>query len=94
MPENVKVSALPTRPPATWAANTAFDARAYPDVEFQFTSGTVTVTRSLDGTNYVTWWTIDKDFAFASSAATPGIYSTQGSAWLKFSADVTVRAGS
>jgi len=37
---------------------------------------------------------MDKDFAFASSAATPGIYSTQGSAWLKFSADVTVRAGS
>jgi hypothetical protein len=68
MPENVKVSALPTRNPATWPANTAFDARAYPDVEFQFTSGTVTVTRSLDGTNYVTWWTMDKDFAFASSA--------------------------
>lgn len=74
-------------------ANEAWDVRLWSTVEFQFTAGTVTVTRSLDGVNYVSWPVYDSSGAAGSSAATPGIYSTDGFAFIKFSADVVARAG-
>lgn len=89
-----KVVSLPGLMPTALAANTAFDARNYGDVEFQFTSGTVTVSRSLNGSTYVSSWPIfDKSGASSNSAATPGIYSVRGGGYLQFSADVTVRGG-
>lgn len=87
------ITALPGVMPALVTANTAFDARQFGDVEFQFTAGTVSVTRSLDGTNYVAWPVSDSSGAASASAGTPGIWATDGAAWLKFSADVTVRGG-
>jgi len=84
---------------STWPANTPFDARLLGDVEFQFTTGTVTVTRSLDGIQpYVNWPVLDSKGAYGSGtdsniAGTPGIWSVDGSAYLTFSADVTVRGG-
>jgi hypothetical protein len=91
-------AALPYLLPGALAANAVLDARLMPDVEFQFTTGTVQVTRSLNGTDYVPWdasgkkadgTTVDP----TSAALLPGIYSTDGSAWLKFSAAVVVRGG-
>lgn len=84
---------LPTLLPVSWPANTAFDARFYGDVEFQFTSGTVTVTRSLDETNYVSWPVYDSSGSPQASAGSAGIWSTDGGGFLRFSAAVTVRGG-
>lgn len=85
---------LPGFDPAQVLANTPFDATKFGDVEFQFAAGAaITVTRSLDGENYVAWPVYDKNGNPADNAATPGIYAVDGGGWLKFSADVTVRAG-
>lgn len=80
--------------PAVVTAGTTFNALSYGDVEFQFTTGTVSVTRSLDGVNYVAWPVIngaDTGGLLVTSATTPSIWSVDGGAYLKFSADVTVR---
>lgn len=84
---------LPYFLPTAWGANTTLDARFFADVEFQFPSGTVTVQRSIDGANFVSWPVYDSSGAPSASASTPGIWGTDGGAFLRFSAAVTVRGG-
>lgn len=73
-------------------ANQSVDVRTKDSIEFQFAAGTVSVTRSLDGITFSAWPVYQSDGTLVSIAATPGIYSTDGSGYLKFSADVSVRA--
>lgn len=79
-PLPIAVSSFPGRLAATLTANTPLDASLFGDVEFQFTTGTVSVTRSLDGTAYK--FTIDgthpsKDgHSGVASQATPTVLRT------------------
>jgi len=86
-------SVFPASTPFQLAANTPLRVIEQSDVEFQFLSGAVNVTRSLDGVNYVPWPVMDGNGAIYSSASAPGIWTTDGNAYLKFSADVVVRVG-
>lgn len=97
-PANPLPISYPSMLATTIVANSVFDARAFTDVEFQFTTGTVSVTRSLDGVNYVAWPVLGVGGAYGSgtnngTAAAAGIWATDGGGYLKFSADVTVRGG-
>ena len=77
----------------TIAANTPYNAINFGSIEFQFSSGTVSVTRSLDSVNYVAWPVLNGSSTsptLVASASTPGIYSVDGLAWLQFSAAVTI----
>lgn len=93
-----EVVSLPGALPAVVVANAVFDARVFGDIEFQFTTGTVSVTRSLDGVTYVPWPVYDKlgNLGTGTSngtAGTPDIWSTDGGGYLKFSDAVTARGG-
>ena len=74
------------------AANTAVDVRNKSTVEFQFTAGTVSVTRSLDNQSFAAYPVFQSDGTLVPTATTPGIYSTNGGGWLMFSAPVVMRA--
>ena len=79
------------------AASIVLPTWKFGDIEFQFSSGTVTVTKSLDGINWVTAMVVasgDTTQTLASSAASPGIYRVANpTGLLQFSAPVTLRAG-
>jgi hypothetical protein len=75
------------------ASNTPFDARMYSNIEFQFTApGPVTVMRSLDGISFFPWVVRDGSYVATATAVNPGIWSTDGNGWVRFSVDVTLRA--
>lgn len=87
--------------PEIWATpSTAWDVRDYTDVEVQFVGTPSTPyqpQRSLDGTNYVNTPAFDQVGASYSTITVAGIYSFNGSGYLKFSAGagstLTRRAG-
>jgi hypothetical protein len=77
--------------PETWASNgsTAWDVRDYSDIEVQFVTTPSTPyqpQRSLDGTNYVNCLAYDAAGTSYSTVTAAGIYSFDGSGYLKFSA--------
>lgn len=86
--------------PATWATpSTAYDARAYPDVEVQLvgTFTAYTPQRSFDNINFFPCNASDKDGNPLSSITTAGIYRLPGNGYLKLAsgsgATVTLRVG-
>lgn len=87
--------------PETWFnPTTAWDVRDYSDIELQFV-GTITTPyqpqRSLDGTNFVNTLAFDQAGNSYTTITSAGIYSLDGSGYLRFSAGagtvVTRRAG-
>jgi hypothetical protein len=95
------IAVLAARMPATaWAdGSVAKDMRAYKDAEIQVAGlaagKTVTVTRSVDGTNYVTPNWLDQNNAGGTVITANGTYSFDGFGLLKWASDgtptVTVR---
>lgn len=86
---------------AAWTSPTdPFDARATGDVEIQVIgtpSVAYTPQRSLDGVNYVACNAYDKDGNVVTSISAAGIYSLDGSSWLKLTggsgSTIYIRAG-
>lgn len=90
-----EVVSLPLTNAVPWPANTAFDARNYSEIKFQFSAGSVAVTSSLDDAvmPYDAQPVLDKNYSPQPVASVPAIYSVPGRQWLKFSAVVYVIGG-
>lgn len=90
-----EVVSLPVSNAVLWPANTAFDARSYSEIKFQFSAGSVAVTSSLDDAAmpYEAQPVLDKNYSPQAVASIPAIYSVPGRQWLKFSAPVYVIGG-
>jgi len=101
---------LPTRAPiqgaAAWSNGAAaVDLRLLDNAQIQISglSGgdSITITRSLDGTNYVPQSIVGNDYSVASNITTNGIYTVPAGGYLKWAKTgtastptVTIRAGS
>lgn len=93
------------QPGVAISAGSASDTSSFSsaNLQVQGLSGgdTLTVTRSVDGTNYVTQSGIAQDYSVVSAISADGIYSYPGSGLIKYAKTgsastptVTLRAGS
>ncbi len=79
----------------TLTSGTAISCTGYGNVALQVTgiSGTVTVSGSIDGTNYVALTGVNvSDFSSAETVTANGIYSYPALAYIKFTGTGTVKA--
>lgn len=83
---------LPVAPartlPTAWTGTEEIDLRKYSSAEIQVAAlgggDTITVSRSLDGVNFVPQAYIAADFSTGVPISAPGIYSFPGGGWLKW----------